>query len=157
LPGKILILNIIGIILQYSLIVLLYYFLFRVLKLVYCEFSACPAAPVRLTEPAHQMVNSQEQAQLVVLDAGHVKLSQSTFTVGETASIGRYEGNDIVVNDNFVSHEHACITRYKHGFMLADLHSTNGTLLNNRPVKEEIMLKNGDLIAIGAVTFRFER
>ncbi|MDR3589783.1 MAG: FHA domain-containing protein [Negativicutes bacterium] len=157
MPSKMLILNTLGIVLQYGMVVLLYYFLFKVVRLVYCEMVGPGAAGQRVPLPAAPPVQEAPQAKLVVLDAGPVKLSRTEFSLGETISIGRHDGNDIVINDSFVSHEHACITRYKQGFWLTDLHSTNGTSLNNQPVREEVQLKAGDLIRIGAVSFRFER
>lgn len=158
MPSKMLILNTLGIILQYGLVALLYYFLFKVVRLVYCEMYGTAGPVQRVMLPtAPPVQESPLQAKLVVLDAGQLRLGRSEFILGETISIGRHDGNDIVINENFVSHEHACITRYKHGFWLTDLHSTNGTYLNNQPVKEEVQLKTGDLIKIGAVSFRFER
>jgi pSer/pThr/pTyr-binding forkhead associated (FHA) protein len=158
LPSKALILNTMGIILQYGLVALLYYFLFKVVRLVYYEMYA-PAGPMqRLVLPAAPPVQpAPPKAKLVVLEPGQVSPSRSEFALGETISIGRHEGNDIAINDSFVSHEHACITYYKQGFWLTDLHSTNGTYLNNQPVKEEVQLQAGDMIRIGAVSFRFER
>jgi len=158
LPGKILILNAIGIVLQYSLMLLLYYFLFKVARLAYSDLADIPLAP-RPVAPTLPLGNDSraEEASLVVVSSGQVKLSQPLYKLGETITIGRTSGNDIVINDSFVSHEHACISRYKHGFWLADLQSTNGTLLNKRQLKEETCLKDGDIITIGATTFRFER
>lgn len=157
MPSKVLILNTLGIILQYGLVALLYYFLFKVVRLVYCEMSGAAGMMQQVPLPTAPPVQEASQAKLVVVDAGPVRLSRPEFILGETVSVGRHEGNDIVINDSFVSHEHACITRYKQGFWLSDLHSTNGTFLNNQPVKEEVQLKAGDLVRIGAVSFRFER
>ena len=78
------------------------------------------------------------------------------FILGNTISIGRSEQNEVMIDDAFVSHEHAIINKTKQGYWLTDLKSTNKTYLNNQPVITEILLKNGDLIKIGAVTFRFE-
>ncbi|HWQ61258.1 MAG TPA: FHA domain-containing protein [Negativicutes bacterium] len=156
MPSKVVVLNIIGIVLQYAVVALLYYFLFKVLRVVYRDLTAERAAErPQVAAAVEQPV--AEAARLVVVDAGTVPMSRSEFELGETVSIGRGEENDVVVADSFVSHEHALITRYKHGFWLTDLKSTNGTLHNNRRVADEILLRNGDLIAVGAVTFRFER
>lgn len=158
MPGKMLILNAIGIILQYGLLLLLYYFLFKVARLVYSDLADLPLTPRPIVVPLPPEKELRpEEATLVVENSGQIKLSQPLYKLGETVTIGRTAGNDIVINDSFVSHEHACITRYKHGFWLADLQSTNGTLLNKRPLKEETCLKDGDLITIGAATFRFKR
>lgn len=158
MPSKVVVLNIIGIVLQYAVVALLYYFLFRVLRVVYRDLTAGRATErARQADAAEQIAAEKEAARLVVVDTGKVAMSQGAYALEETVSIGRGEENDIVVADNFVSHEHALITRYKHGFWLTDLKSTNGTLHNNRRVADEVLLRNGDLIAVGAVTFRFER
>ncbi|HMM20471.1 MAG TPA: FHA domain-containing protein [Selenomonadales bacterium] len=157
MPSKVLIFSILGIILQYGLVVLLYYFLFQVLRTIYRDLKTVPeegrffpSAPAAASEP-------QEKAKLVVVETGTIQLAQPVYQLGETFTIGRGEANDIVVNDTFVSHEHACISQYKHGFWLTDLNSTNGTYINHNRVTDEVLLKNGDLLRIGAVTFRFER
>ncbi len=106
---------------------------------------------------ADEAAAEKEAARLVVVDDGGVAMARTVYDLAETVSIGRGDDNDIVVADSFVSHEHALITRYKNDFWLTDLNSTNGTLHNNRRVADEILLKNGDLIAVGAVTFRVER
>ncbi len=156
MPSKVVVLNFIGILLQYAVLALLYYFLFRVLRVVYRDLKAGRPAE-RVPAMAVAEPSAPESARLVVVDAGAVAMSRGEYGLGETVSIGRGEENDIVVADSFVSHEHALITRYKQGFWLTDLKSTNGTLHNNRRVADEVLLRNGDLIAVGAVTFRFER
>lgn len=155
MPTKVQLLNIIGVLLQYSLVVLLYYFLFQVLRAVYRDLKAPRSEP--LPQPATPAGAANDEARLTVVDAGAVKLSKPVYLLGETVSIGRGDDNDIVVAENFVSHEHALITRYKHAFWLTDLNSTNGTFHNNRRVTDEVLLQDGDLITVGAVTFRFER
>jgi pSer/pThr/pTyr-binding forkhead associated (FHA) protein len=156
LPSKVVVLNYIGIALQYAVLALLYYFLVKVLRAVYNDLKADRSAGPR-PSAADEAAAEKEAARLVVVEAGAVAMSRSVYDLAETVSIGRGDGNDIVVADSFVSHEHALITRYKNGFWLTDLNSTNGTLHNNRRVADEIPLKNGDLITVGAVTFRFER
>jgi len=96
------------------------------------------------------------QGELLVVDSGHIHLTQQRFVLSEIISIGRNEHNDIVVEDVFVSYEHATINRNKQGYWLTDLNSTNKTYLNNQPVVESLLLQKGDLIKIGAVTFSFE-
>jgi Na+-transporting methylmalonyl-CoA/oxaloacetate decarboxylase gamma subunit len=155
LPSKVVVLNFIGIALQYAVLGLLYYFLFKVVQVAYRDLRAERAGERDRAEAAPAA--DKESARLVVVGSGAVAMSQPAYELAETVSIGRGEENDIVVADSFVSHEHALISRYKHGFWLTDLGSTNGTLHNNRRVGQEILLKDGDLVAVGAVTFRFER
>jgi pSer/pThr/pTyr-binding forkhead associated (FHA) protein len=106
-----------------------------------------------------QSNNSEQghaQGKLLVVDNGHIKLAQTSFILSEIVSIGRSEHNEIIIDDTFVSYEHANINRNKQGYWLVDLNSTNKTYLNSQPVVERVLLKNGDLIKVGAVTFSFE-
>lgn len=155
MPSKVQLLNIIGVLLQYGLVILLYYFLFRVLRIISRDLRAPRGEPA--PQPAALPAGKSEEAKLTVVDSGPLTLSKASYVLGETVAIGRSEANDIVVPENFVSHEHALITRYKHAFWLTDLNSTNGTFHNNRRVNDEVLLQDGDLITVGAVTFRFER
>lgn len=158
MPGKMLVLNAIGIILQYGLLLLLYYFLYKVARLVYLDIAGLkPAVPPVVATMSQSREQSLPEAVLVVTSSGTVKLSQPSYRLGESTTIGRSSEADIIINDSFVSHEHACISKFKQDYWLADLQSTNGTLLNKRQLKEETCLKDGDIIAIGAVMFRFER
>ena len=107
-------------------------------------------------EPKNENSANNYQGKLVVVDNGHIKLAKKSFVLGETISIGRNNHNEIIIDDDFVSYEHATINRNKQGYWLTDLNSTNKTYLNNEPLLESILLKNGDIIKIGAVTFSFE-
>lgn len=146
--------NVIGIVLQYSLLILIYYFLFRVIKIVSKDLKI-PSQNGVLGQRNNNSA-SYYQGKLLVVDSGHIKLKQTIFVLGETISIGRNEHNDIIVDDVFVSYEHANINRNKQGYWLTDLNSTNKTYLNSQPVAEGVLLQNGDRIKIGAVTFSFE-
>jgi len=154
LPNKTLVFNVIGIILQYSLLILIYYFLFRVIKMITKDFKI-PRLRAVLSDENNSFVG-YDQGKLLVVDSGHIKLTQTSFVLSETISIGRSNHNEIMIDDSFVSYEHASINRNKQGYWLTDLNSTNKTYLNNRPLVEGVLLKNGDLIKIGAVTFSFE-
>lgn len=61
--------------------------------------------------------------------------------------LGRKEA-DIIINDPMVSKRHAAIQVINGKLMLIDLHSTNGTTLNNQTVTQR-ELKQGDRIGIG--------
>jgi len=154
LPNKTLLFNIIGMILQYSVLIFIYYFLFRVVKMIYLDLNT-----LKQSNTSGQSNNSEQghaQGKLLVVDNGHIKLAQTSFILSEIVSIGRSEHNEIIIDDTFVSYEHANINRNKQGYWLVDLNSTNKTYLNSQPVVERVLLKNGDLIKVGAVTFSFE-
>lgn len=72
--------------------------------------------------------------------------------------IGRDTSNDITLDDELASKEHAVIEIIKteNGveFLIQDLNSTNHTFVNDAPI-ELHKLKDGDLIRIGMSDFRF--
>ncbi len=73
----------------------------------------------------------------------------------ETVTIGRMEGNTIVVDDASVSMFHAKITRKDGAFFVKDLNSTNGTFVNGQPVREA-RLKDLDKVRFADVFAQFQ-
>jgi len=76
----------------------------------------------------------------------------------QRTTIGRDAGNDIRLDDELVSKEHAVIeiisSEEKIEFFIQDLKSTNHTFVNDSPIDIH-KLKDGDLIRIGMSDFRF--
>ncbi|WP_309891377.1 GGDEF domain-containing protein [Archangium sp.] len=70
-------------------------------------------------------------------------------------TIGREEGNHIVVDLDNVSRRHAMIIRRQGRVFVKDLGSTNGTYLNDAEVTQETLLRSGDLIKVGGSIFKF--
>lgn len=62
--------------------------------------------------------------------------------------VGRNPECDISIPSRQVSRQHARITLTGEGTMLEDLGSKNGTHHNGHPVKEPILLKDGDIVQI---------
>jgi hypothetical protein len=73
----------------------------------------------------------------------------------DVAVIGRLPESAVKLSDPQASRRHAEIRPARDGFVLVDLGSTNGTLLNGTLVKEQ-RLTHGDEIVIGSTTLRFE-
>jgi hypothetical protein len=70
--------------------------------------------------------------------------------------VGRSQDNDIVINDPNVSRRHARISRSDNSFVVEDLGSTNGTLLDGAPIDRE-MIEGGDELTFGQTIARFIR
>jgi hypothetical protein len=75
---------------------------------------------------------------------------------GDRAVIGRLSGSEVEIQDPGASRRHAEIRRDGPDFLVADLGSTNGTLLNDNPVSEAT-LEDGDRITIGRTVLEFRR
>jgi predicted component of type VI protein secretion system len=75
--------------------------------------------------------------------------------LGSVVTIGRLPDNTIVVDSPAVSGHHACATLVDGRFILEDLDSTNGTLVNDRRITRHA-LQNGDVVQIGKHTLAFD-
>jgi serine phosphatase RsbU (regulator of sigma subunit)/pSer/pThr/pTyr-binding forkhead associated (FHA) protein len=74
---------------------------------------------------------------------------------GDTLRLGRSSSNDLVLQDQAASRNHAEIIRRPEGYFLIDEHSKNRTYLNGSPVVEAIPIRSGDMIRIGATLLVF--
>jgi Protein of unknown function (DUF3662)/Inner membrane component of T3SS, cytoplasmic domain len=72
------------------------------------------------------------------------------------ATIGRSRACDVVLEDAGASRRHAEIRPHDEGWTLQDLGSTNGVLVNGRPVAPLQPLRPGDRIEIGSTEITFE-
>ena len=70
-------------------------------------------------------------------------------------SIGRDSSNDFWVPDRALSRRHCLLVNQSEQFILRDLGSKNGTLVNGVPVTEQV-LRDGDQITIGDSVFVFQ-
>lgn len=69
-------------------------------------------------------------------------------------TIGRKNTNNLILEDQFVSGNHARIFLKNTDYMLEDLGSTNGTKLNDKRLDGRAILKIGDEIEIGSALFK---
>ena len=69
--------------------------------------------------------------------------------------IGRNTANDLVLDDEQVSGDHARFFYKKDILWVEDLESTNGTHVNGRRITESALLKDEDLIRISTMIFKF--
>src|ERR1022692_1129088 len=72
----------------------------------------------------------------------------------ERLTIGRDAGNDLSLEDKFVSARHAVIVSVLGDAFLEDLGSTNGTRVNGKPVAK-CTLADGDVIEMGAYVLHY--
>ncbi|HYU56420.1 MAG TPA: DUF3662 and FHA domain-containing protein [Actinomycetota bacterium] len=74
----------------------------------------------------------------------------------DVVRIGRMADCDVVLEDSGVSRHHAEVRREDGHFVIADLGSTNGTMVNEAQVSER-ELEEGDRITIGRSVLEFRR
>ncbi|MFI5307357.1 MAG: FHA domain-containing protein [Polyangiales bacterium] len=71
-------------------------------------------------------------------------------------SIGRKEGNTIRLTERNISRAHCKLQRQNGGFLVRDLRSYNGVLVNGQRVVGELQVKAGDEMRIGDYTLLLE-
>jgi pSer/pThr/pTyr-binding forkhead associated (FHA) protein len=74
----------------------------------------------------------------------------------DVVTFGRAIDNDLSVQDHAVSRHHAQLRRRGEEWVIVDLGSRNGTLLNGRRLHGEQVVLPGSDITIGRETFLFE-
>ena len=62
--------------------------------------------------------------------------------------IGRWDDNDVVIDDRWVSRYHAQVRREGDEYVVQDLGSKNGTLVNGRRIAGPLNLSDGDEIQV---------
>ncbi len=96
--------------------------------------------------------DSEPQLQVVV-HAGPLAGKGYLFN-GDVITFGRDpDNNDIAWQDGQVSRNHARLTRRSGQLILEDLGSTNGTLVNGKPISAPHILQPADIISIGSSVF----
>jgi len=78
----------------------------------------------------------------------------SVIPIHSKLTIGRNEDNQLVLKDPYVSGHHAVIFLKNTDYVIEDLKSTNGTLLNNIKLEKQSYLNIDDEIAIGEYVFK---
>ena len=137
-------------ILKYVFVVVIYMFIYSVVKLVYLDIS-----------DARRMSKADEDGY------GYLKLINlrkdlnfkiyESYSIRENATIGRSKKCDIYINDKYLSKEHARIFFDRDKFFIEDLNSTNGTFVNGKEITtaHPVKLKDNDKISFGDVSFIF--
>ena len=129
-------------------IVILYEIIYYALKIMYKD--------VKNGGKKRRPSNSNKYYGLEVISAGdNLDLKGgSIIPIRSDLTIGRKDGNSIVLLDQHVSGNHAEIIVRNNKVYLEDLHSTNGTFLNGKRISGKVQLSNKDEITIGKSIFK---
>ncbi|RME54228.1 MAG: FHA domain-containing protein, partial [Deltaproteobacteria bacterium] len=109
--------------------------------------------PPRPDAPPPQMTGDEVNPFLVVLRG---RGTQPRYeVVPPLVTIGRSVTNDIQIPDSEMSRKHAEIVFRDGRFILRDLLSTMGTYVNRKLIQGEVVLHDGDEIAMGGTLLQF--
>lgn len=153
-------------ILKFCLLALLYLFVARVVWVVASEMRTEPAAPGaaggRRDRPERERSRPEPPARrgkgwrLEVIEPAATR--GDTFEIAGEVTIGRAGGCGIALpDDTFVSHVHARVYERDGEIWVEDLGSTNGTLVNGRPLTGAVRLRRGDRVQAGSTVLEARR
>lgn len=121
------------------------------------EAPATPAAPVTPAPPPATPPRTSGAGVLASLVVRRGALKGRRFPIKvPMVNIGRAEYNDIVFPDDSVSTQHAKLQRREGIWVVVDLESTNGTVVDGERVHGETPIAPGALIRFGDVQVMFE-
>jgi hypothetical protein len=104
--------------------------------------------------PAQSTTDPARDGELVLIENG--KPSRAFPLSKDRVIIGRLAESDIVLSDPGASRRHAEVRREQGGYVISDLGSTNGTMVNEATIGER-PLEEGDRITIGRTVLEFRR
>jgi len=90
----------------------------------------------------------------IIVNHGSFKVKEVELEHG-TLTVGRAADNDLKLDDSAVSSHHAKLVTFFNVTYIEDLNSTNGTLVNGRPVKK-YTLHTGDIVLLGKHQLLFQ-
>jgi hypothetical protein len=120
------------------------------------ELSATVLSRMNTTEEYLERTVTLQERPVLAITRGPRAGEVFELSALAATSIGRSRANDIQVDDVSISGQH-CRVRPEDGqFVLHDLKSTNGTLVNDKKVVRHV-LAEGDVIAIGETSLQYRR
>lgn len=142
-------------VLKYSLLVLLYFFVFRAVRSVALDMAGrrrergttVMRAPTEQLAAARTSKGGKPPSHVVVHEADGSK-SRNVKLSGPT-QIGRGAACAIRLSDTYVSQVHARLYGENGSWFVEDLGSTNGTFVNGKQIQSVTRLKRGDRVQFG--------
>ena len=88
----------------------------------------------------------------LIIQSGKLKGKRLVLPAKEMI-VGRDEDCDLRIASSLVSRKHCVLKNSAEGILVTDLSSQNGTHVNDIPISEPTLLREGDTLRIGATVF----
>ncbi|MGH2560982.1 MAG: FHA domain-containing protein [Thermomicrobiales bacterium] len=136
--------------LRLALVALLYLFLYQVARVTMREIV------LLARRDEERPATGQTFAHLIVMDPAASELTTGeTFSVASRTIVGRHVTCDVIIEEPYVSGEHAELSAVSGQWFLRDLSSTNGTFLNGERLDGYADIHPGDVVQFGRVKLEF--
>jgi hypothetical protein len=139
--------------LKIAFIVLLYIFIWRIVRSATRELRSAPVAESVIMQPTDATslgLAPVSRAKLVVVKSPALETGEEIPVDSMPVAIGRGGQNDVPLDaDEFASAEHARFEARRDGLWVEDVGSTNGTFVNGARVTTPRRLSRGDIVRVG--------
>ncbi len=134
--------------LKYIFITVIYLFIFAIIRMIYLDIRTMNGRASRKQHlPYLKLINQRDFLDLRV---------EESYVLEDNLSIGRNVGNKITIPDPFLSGKHVMFMSQDGSYLLKDLNSKNGTLVNGERLNDTpLRLKDGDRIHLGQLDFLY--
>ena len=147
-------------VLKIGFIVLLYLFIWRIVRSASRDFRTGPAQESVIIGPGEASAMGlapTKRAKLVVIKSPALDTGEEVSVDSLPVAIGRGGQNEVPLErDEFASAQHARFESRRDGFWVEDIGSTNGTFVNGARVTTPRRLSKGDVVRVGQTDFRVE-
>lgn len=147
-------------ILKVGFIVLLYLFIWRIVRSASRDFRTGPASESMIIGPGEAAglgLAPATRAKLVVLKSPALEAGEEIPVDSMPVAIGRGGQNEVPLEDDeFASARHARFESKRDGLWVEDIGSTNGTFVNGARVTTPRRLSKGDIVRVGQTDFRVD-
>jgi hypothetical protein len=141
------------VVLNVCLLILLYLFFARVLRSVWIEMREPVTVPVARVGTKKKQPQKRRPAPAIpsrLITVAPPEHAGGEFPLSGEMTIGRAPGCTVVLDDPYVSSLHTRVHRTEKSWIVDDLGSKNGTVLNGKVLKGPRPLGIGDRLAIGS-------
>ena len=136
-------------IVKYAFVFIVYMFILSIVRLIYLDIS-----DAKRREGTSG--SGYAYLKLVNLRRNLTFKMHESYSIKESALIGRSKRCQVYIDDPYMSKNHARIFLRDGGFYVEDLDSTNGSFLNGRKLPDHpIRLKDCDKLSFGNISFIF--
>lgn len=137
--------NVFAIVFKYIFIVVIYLFLFSIIRLIYLDIRSIGTSQLD-SKTYLKLMNKKDRIAYKI---------NEYYPIRGDISLGRENSNTIRLDDPYISKKHFEISRDGSRYYLEDLESANGTYVNEKPVTGICELNRGDIIRVGKIEFLF--
>jgi len=137
--------EILALIVKYALAVVIYLFIFRIVRLISLDIRTLAAGENAVALLPHLKLLTPVTGREGQAVADLYPLLRPVVVIGRGAKC------DISLPDPYISSEHVRLERDKDRIFITDLNSANGTYLNSGRLTERTELKHGDRISVGGM------